>query len=72
MADNDNDDANVPLNKNLLKAIQTITSFDPTGSPSANRKSLEDKLIKLAVTLQMFHACQAHSKIRDPNSKGME
>jgi len=54
MADNDNDDANVPLNKNLLKAIQTITSFDPTGSPSANRKSLEDKLIKLAVTLQMF------------------
>ena len=55
MADNDNDDANVtPLNKNLLKAIQAITSFDPTGSPSANRKSLEDKLIKLAVTLQMF------------------
>ena len=54
MADNDNDDANVPLNKNLLKAIQTITSFDPTGSPSANRKSLEDKLLKLAATLQMF------------------
>ena len=55
MADNDNDDANAtPLNKNLLKAIQAITSFDPTGSPSANRKSLEDKLIKLAVTLQMF------------------
>ena len=50
MADNDNDDANVtPLNKNLLKAIQAITSFDPTESPSANRKSLEDKLIKLAV-----------------------
>ena len=55
MADNDNDDANVtPLHKDLLKAIQAITSFDPTGSPSANRKSLEDKLIKLAVTLQMF------------------
>ena len=55
MADNDNDDANVtPLHKDLLKAIQAITSFDPTESPSANRKSLEDKLIKLAVTLQMF------------------
>ena len=51
----DPDDANnTPLNKNLLKAIQTITSFDPTESPSANRKSLEDKLLQLAATLQMF------------------
>ena len=49
------DDANNnKLDKNLLKAIQAITSFDPTGSPSANRKSLEDKLLKLAATLQMF------------------
>ena len=63
MADNDNDDANVtPLNKNLLKAIQAITSFDPTGSPSANRKSLEDKLIKLAVTLQMFQFTFDHTR----------
>ena len=51
----DPDDANnTPLNKDLLKAIRAITSFDPTGSPSANRKSLEDKLLKLAATLQMF------------------
>ena len=38
------DDANNKLDKDLLKAIRAITSFDPTGSPSANRKSLEDKL----------------------------
>ena len=57
------DDANNKLDKDLLKAIQAITSFDPTGSPSANRKSLEDKLLKLAATLQMFHtqdACTNH------------
>ena len=36
----------------VVKILESL--LDPTGSPSANRKSLEDKLIKLAVTLQMF------------------
>ena len=59
----DPDDANnTPLDKNLLKAIQAITSFDPTGSPSANRKSLEDKLLKLAATLQMFQFTRVQTR----------
>ena len=50
----DNDANNTQLDKHLLKAIHSITSFEPTGSPSANRRNLEAKFLKLASCFQMF------------------